>query len=186
MQGTKFSVHIFRIFLNDLKPEIWRRVAVLSFFTLHDLHQVIQAAMPWTNAHCHLFTVGKARFAPVGPETGAGVQDESKAYLHQLFPAVRATAEYVYDLGDDWRHGIFVEDISVAKKDIQYPACLGGERACPPEDCGGPDGFLEYLESTRAMAHPQKQAMLAWKKDFDPALFMAEEANCRLRLVHPL
>ncbi len=43
---------------------------------------------------------------------------------------------YNYDFGDGWRHQITVEGFALKDKSINYPICMGGENACPPEDCG--------------------------------------------------
>src|SRR5205823_11413080 len=40
------------------------------------------------------------------------------------------------------RHEIRVEDQLEAEQGRAYPVCTGGSGACPPEDCGGPAGFL--------------------------------------------
>ncbi|WP_245295289.1 plasmid pRiA4b ORF-3 family protein [Manganibacter manganicus] len=50
---------------------------------------------------------------------------------------------YVYDMGDWWEHEIWVEDREVVKERGRYPVCIGGAGACPPEDSGGPDGYLD-------------------------------------------
>lgn len=44
---------------------------------------------------------------------------------------------YVYDFGDDWTHQIEVEAVAPLVPRADYPRCLAGRRACPPEDCGG-------------------------------------------------
>lgn len=45
---------------------------------------------------------------------------------------------YEYDFGDGWTHAIEIDDVL----DEEEPrlACLDA-RACPPEDCGGVDGY---------------------------------------------
>ena len=43
---------------NYLKPPIWRRVLVKSDITFYELHQIIQVAMGWTNAHLWDFSYG--------------------------------------------------------------------------------------------------------------------------------
>ncbi|WP_455432902.1 IS1096 element passenger TnpR family protein [Streptosporangium soli] len=30
-----------------------------------------------------------------------------------------------------------------------HPLCGAGGRACPPEDCGGPEGYIEHLRALR-------------------------------------
>jgi len=49
---------------------------------------------------------------------------------------------YIYDMGDHWEHEIRIEAINPPPKK-SYPTCIGGSGACPPEDCGGVDGYLE-------------------------------------------
>jgi len=38
---------------------------------------------------------------------------------------------------------IRVEAILLSESDQRYPVCIGGKRAAPPEDCGGPWAFME-------------------------------------------
>jgi len=53
-----------------------------------------------------------------------------------------------------------------------YPVCTGGERACPPEDCGGPHGYGELLEIIMDPAHARYGEMTAWAgAGFDPERF---------------
>ena len=37
--------------------------------------------------------------------------------------------------------------------DVDYPAFVGGERRCPPEDVGGVPGFMEFLEAALDPLH---------------------------------
>ena len=54
---------------------------------------------------------------------------------------------YLYDFGDGWEHEIELEDIVQQGTDISSPACIAGERACPPEDCGGVFGYQNFFKS---------------------------------------
>ena len=48
--------------------------------------------------------------------------------------------------GDSWEHLVEVEDeLPVECVTMPIPRCLAGERACPPEDCGGPPGYQRLL-----------------------------------------
>jgi hypothetical protein len=57
-----------------------------------------------------------------------------------LRPGERFTYEYDFFAG--WRHDIRVEQILPRSPRRRYPACTGGARQAPPEDCGSPEEFL--------------------------------------------
>ncbi|MGA8517758.1 MAG: hypothetical protein WB735_06390, partial [Pseudonocardiaceae bacterium] len=54
-----------------------------------------------------------------------------------------------------WTCDLRVEQITRAQPGRTYPRCVGGRRAGPPEDCGGPWAFLEQTQ-----AHLVLDAML--------------------------
>ncbi|YAF98295.1 MAG: plasmid pRiA4b ORF-3 family protein [Nodularia sp. CChRGM 3473] len=60
-----------------------------------------------------------------------------------------------YDFGDSWEHEILVEKGLPSTLDINYPICITGKRACPPEDCGGSWGYAELLEIITSPSHPE-------------------------------
>jgi hypothetical protein len=49
---------------------------------------------------------------------------------------------YRYDFFDDWTHELVIEEKKEGENTLKM---LGGERACPPEDCGGSFGYKECL-----------------------------------------
>ena len=53
---------------------------------------------------------------------------------------------YLYDMGDYWEHEVRIEQFLDRNSKKTYPVCTGGSGACPPEDCGGPPGYLEWRE----------------------------------------
>jgi hypothetical protein len=61
---------------------------------------------------------------------------------------------YVYDFGDNWEHRIIVEQTGNTETGAKYPRFLGGERRCPPEDCGGPPGYFDFIEN---IAHKESE-----------------------------
>jgi Plasmid pRiA4b ORF-3-like protein len=63
------------------------------------------------------------------------------------FPRLKASI-YEYDFGDDWQHTITLVDVLRRDFRLTYPRCVGGERACPPEDCGGVHAFAEIVADT--------------------------------------
>jgi hypothetical protein len=66
-------------------------------------------------------------------------EDETDVLLSKLMPKSSRKAKwlYEYDFGDGWRHEVLFEGFPPADPQAKSPICLEGERACPPEDCGG-------------------------------------------------
>ena len=92
----------------------------------------------------HAFQIGKTTYGP-DPDGELGYADETKARLADV-ARVRTRISYEYDFGDGWEHELAVEARTVAQAGQVYPACIAGEGACPPEDCGGAFGFEELKE----------------------------------------
>ena len=71
---------------------------------------------------------------------------------------------YEYDFGDGWQHEVLLEGIFLKEKGSKCPRCIGGERACPPEDCGGVPGYSQLIEILADPAHPEYVDNIAWLK----------------------
>ena len=52
---------------------------------------------------------------------------------------------YEYDFGDGWQHELLLEEVLLGDEKFQQ-TCVADKRCCPPEDCGGPQGFAELLQ----------------------------------------
>lgn len=76
---------------------------------------------------------------------------------------------HVEGYGDNWRHGVVVEKVRDGDPDTEYPTFVDGARRCPPENVGGPDGFMDFLEAILDTAQGEHRAMLDWYgSPFDP------------------
>ena len=178
MTKTNSKIFQFKIKLCDIKPIIWRRVQVLSTDTFNDLHNIIQNSMGWYDCHLHEFIL-------VNPKTGDKnrlgndyeddefdeTQDEEKKTLNQYFSMDNKKARYVYDFGDDWKHDIVLEKILEKDQNKKYPQCVAGERACPPEDCGGVWGYENLLKIIADPTHKDYEEMKEWCGAFTPEAF---------------
>jgi len=122
---------------------IWRRVLVPSTISLRELHGVIQITMGWEGYHLFQFDVYAVKYGSF--ELNAGSADTS---IKQFEFRTNDKFSYVYDMGDYWEHEVRVEAFNAAAARKTYPNCTGGSGACPPEDCGGPRGFLERRDET--------------------------------------
>jgi hypothetical protein len=81
------------------------------------------------------------------------------------------------------RHEILFEGFPPSDPKAKAPLCLEGERACPPEDCGGPPGYGNYLDAIADPQHEQHEEMLEWRGPFDPSTFDAKKATKEMRKV---
>src|SRR6266545_1868672 len=135
--------------------------------------------MGWTDSHLHQFKIGDARFAEPDHEYEPGPIDYRRLTLDQIARHRGSSCIYEYDFGDSWEHLIEVEDeLPIESVHAPVPRCLGGERACPPEDCGGPPGYAEFLEAIRDPRHPEHDGHLEWVGGaFDPETFDVERVN---------
>lgn len=89
---------------------------------------------------------------------------------------------YVYDMGDNWEHTIQIEKTLAAEPKVGYPRCIDGARACPPEDCGGVWGYVDFLNAIQNPRHKEHDEMLEWVGgEFDPEAFDADKVNKQLR-----
>lgn len=85
---------------------------------------------------------------------------------------------YQYDFGDGWQHHIEYEGLHEKQPTVQYPNCLAGERACPPEDVGGVPGYERFLNAIKTPRHPEHQSLLEWVGGkFDPEKFSPQEVR---------
>ena len=159
-----------RIILNDVEPMPMRHIEVPLKIRLDRLHEVIQAAMGWTDTHLYEFRVGDAGWGEPDPDgIYDGPMDAKKITLEKLLDQTATrTIQYVYDFGDDWDHSIRIERVNEAAPGITYPRLLKATGACPPEDVGGAWGYEEFLEALADPEHEQHEDMVRWSGgDFD-------------------
>jgi hypothetical protein len=153
-------IHSLKVVLEGTDPPVWRRVLVRSHTTLAQLHDIVQRAMGWQDSHLHEFRVGPATYAPSRlSDYGPRPKDESRARLATVAPAGTRFA-YEYDFGDGWEHTIDVEKVIPATNGQVYPCCVGGARACPPEDCGGWWGYAELLDTLKSGDDEQRDELI--------------------------
>src|SRR5271165_7125766 len=74
---------------------------------------------------------------------GLGCHDAREIKLADLHFRINERFLYEYDFGDLWQHQVRIEKRLEIDASRSYPVCLGGRWAGPPEDCGGPQEFLQ-------------------------------------------
>lgn len=134
-----------------IAPEIWRRLQVHSATNLGKLVFVLLEVFDWESDDDALFFVGTA-----------AIEDADRRCLADV---VTDGTVLVCAYGD-WRIELLIERVFSALANVHYPTCYDGERAAPPEGCGGPAGYARLIAEGAA--------------DFDPELCDLEAADRRL------
>jgi hypothetical protein len=173
------SIHTIKVSLRYMKPPIWRRLQVSSTTSLAELHDIIQAAMGWYDCHLHQFEVNGVHYADTNHML-ADTTDEARRTLAEMRAGDRLA--YWYDFGDDWWHDIIVESLDRADPALTYPRCVNGRRAAPPEDSGGPWGFVELMRALSDEKHPEHEMYLDGMEQlgevaYDPERFDLDATN---------
>jgi len=184
MRRKKFNdVLQFKITLCDIHPPVWRQIQVPDHYSFWDLHVAIQDAMGWQDYHLHKFevffpeTAVTLRIGIPLPEKDRFDDEQDllpgwKESVAFCFEDRKPRITYLYDFGDDWKHAVDFEGVHSRKPGVKYPACLDGARACPPEDCGGPYGYVDMLKIIADKNHEEYEDTVRWlKPKFDPERF---------------
>lgn len=184
------KVYQFKITLQGIEPKIWRQIQVPENYNFFDLHLAIQYAMGWSNSHLHQFTIinpkdGKKSHIgqPSNDETFienfTKLLDEKENFIRDYFFQDNFdSCSYEYNFSKDWEHNIKLEKILSTDPDLKYPICIDGKRACPPEECGGTDGYEKLLKIINNPNYKEDQDSLEWlDKDFDPEDFNPQNIN---------
>ncbi|NEP17691.1 MAG: plasmid pRiA4b ORF-3 family protein [Leptolyngbya sp. SIO4C1] len=167
------KIYQLKVAIIDSEPLIWRRVLVPAELTLEELHRVLQVAMGWQNIATYHYRVGKRR-SDMEPAL-------LKMPLNEVVRDDLTTFSYLYDPRDGWLHSIHLEMVLPADPNGVYPHCVTGEKACPPEGCGGIWGYDELLELLEDPHNPESAARLEeLAPEFEPGAFDVDLVNMQL------
>jgi len=185
------SIYQLKVIIRGIKPKIWRRVQVPGSTTLRKLHEILQVVMGWSNYHLYAFFHGGTEYGnPDLDEENSFTVDDSEVTLFEINDKIatsRMIGEktfflYRYDFGDGWDHEIIIENIFPKDDEKNYPVCIGGRKACPPEDVGGICGYNDFLEAIKNPSHPEHVDKLNWiGYRFNPESFNLNDINNRLK-----
>jgi len=137
--------------------------------------------MGWFDYHLHQFDLINPQ---IRRKEEIGIPDEDgeldilpgwEVPISSYFSLENKKADYLYDFGDGWEHMIVLEKILPQEQGSRYPICIAGERACPPEDCGGTWGYENLLEIIKDKKHEDYKYMMEWLGGkFNPEEFLPE------------
>ena len=178
------GIHQYNISLRYISPTIWRQIQVPESYTFWDLHVAIQDSMGWLDYHLHAFRFPEPdvkRVIEIGIPDGESDHPILPGWTVRIgdhFARPGVVALYEYDFGDGWEHDIALEDVLPNEPKQKYPLCIAGERACPPEDCGGVPGYEHLVKVLSQPKHREYAESVDWLKGhaknyhpFDPSRF---------------
>jgi len=189
----KETVYQIKIELKGIRPPIWRRLQLPADCSMDAAADALLTAMGWSGYHLYAFRT-KARHVEIPdpdaidmPGTGffasGGRPTPEDAAKAKLADFAKPGDKFVfdYDFGDGWAHAVTIEESMLTDPFTARKAlCLTGKRACPPEDCGGPHGYMKLLE-TLANPDPEiehNKERVQWiGGDWDAEAFDAGEVN---------
>lgn len=180
------------VIIAGIRPEIWRDIQMSNNMTLDHLHCAIQGAFGWKNSHLHQFIISANEvytgFGEDGQDDLIKIDSRKITVGSILERNLKRGIAYEYDFGDSWRHIIFFKGGIPLPQPLKMPKCISGERCGPPEDCGGPRGFQEFVEIMSNPRHKEYKSMKQWYGGtFDQDKFSLPTANKRImeHLVYP-
>ncbi|WP_407440612.1 plasmid pRiA4b ORF-3 family protein [Fibrobacter sp.] len=198
LPSDEVQKYTLRVTLKGLKPAIYRKFNVPSNISLRLLSELIIDLVGWEGSHLNQFRKGDDYYAPAyqrenempmifGP---ARNHNQEEFALSDILCEKGKTIEWEYDFGDSWLHEVRLSSIGEYAEGEAPISFVKGDRACPPEDCGGIWGYEDLLEirerwlkyTAHAGKRPSRDDLerLEWydmNRDFDPEEFDTDYAR---------
>jgi len=117
--------------------------------SLGQLHELLLRAFAWNGERLHLFHIhgrdyGVSQYGGIAFSEDARQVRLSRFRLHD-----GERFRYEYDFTVGWVLDVRLERACPWDAKRTLPVCTGGNRAAPPDDCGGAMDYLERMDSHR-------------------------------------
>lgn len=184
MSPASHFVATLTVILEDVEPQVRRKLIVPLNLRMDRLHIVLQIAFGWTDSHLYEFRYQDIGWGVPDPDFGSDIRDASRETLLKVLQETNARAiTYLYDFGDGWEHTIRINHISEPEPGALYPQLIMAEGRTPPEDIGGPPGYELFLQAINDPRHEDHAEMREWYLGdrFDPRQVEVEAIEGELR-----
>lgn len=185
------KAYILRLSFKGIEPEVWRKIIIPAGATFNRLHETIQYVTnfksymePYHNFRFPLEDVVITNSEALIEEKvfdGKKVRQPTRikidAYLEKYGGLL-----YQYDFGDNWEITIDLQD-TVEDYYFGFPTLLDGGGIAPPEDVGGPVGYMEFLKIIQDPTHPEYTFRREWAEKVGYKSLDIENINSILKHV---
>lgn len=189
--------YILKVELSDVPFPVCREISVPSDIYVGYLCELLVLSVGWCGTHMHEIVkdgISYQRQSEIErhvDEFNFSPDSFSDSFSHTLGELLREEGDFFflrYDFGDDWMHRV---TLAARKKydSVSYDdpgvEVLSGIGNCPPDDCGGANGYRLLLDVMADPSHEEYDMMKEWLEcwgyaDFDPEHFNLCE--CRRRV----
>lgn len=143
------ELYQLRVVLCGVSPLVWRRLLISTQTSIAELHEILQLAFDWSGERLHRFRIhgrdyGTTKLGGICFDDDARQIPLSRFRLH-----CGERFRYEYDFTANWKLDIRLEKLLPFDRGHPIPLCTAGQRAAPPEDCGGERDYLEQLDRHR-------------------------------------
>lgn len=141
-----------RCLIEGISPPVWRSLQVPGWMSFHQLRSVLAAMLEWQDDDGYHFTIGN-RLLTHGAKDP---QEDSGGWklLHWFQPGLR----FACFLDSGWELSLQVAGLAEGEPGTVYPRCIAGERATPPEEIDGVQGYARLLKNPkqRGLWNPER------------------------------
>lgn len=185
------KAYILKLSFEGIKPEVWRRVIIPAGATFNRLHETIQYVTNFKSRKepyhyfCFPFEdvliTNSEEFIAMKEVGGKKVKQPNRIKIDGYIERYGEIL-YQYDFGDHWEITVTLEDI-VDDYYFGFPTLLDGGGMAPPEDVGGPIGYMNFLKVIHNPTHPEYAYMREWAESMGYKPFIIDEINALLKHV---
>lgn len=145
---------ILRAVLRQVSPMVIRLVSVSDHMQLAKFHDIFRAILGWDSDLGYIIRVHGEEFNSFRRKSRSKALHELKLHRQKKFL-------YVCDTLHMWEWDVRVIDIQDAEEEgDDFPICVGGRGAAPPEHCGGPTGYRWMLKRQKEGAAMNDPVMM--------------------------
>lgn len=189
-----FNRYRLRLSLLDSPVLISRDFEIPAAITLNKLHLILQAVMGWQNTHLYQFERGTECWTD--PHTillnddfddELEQEEDTDIPLNSLLTDIGQKLLYRYDFGDGWLHEItLIDQYNGEFNSAMQVSLLDAKGACPPEDVGGTDGYLQMLKTLKSGNRQKKAQYRDWlgRDNWDPDAIETTQLAARVAAVN--